>query len=50
MICGSMNWKERIEIAILCLNEFPQNSSEFAQNYKTYARLLKVWNNRYKNK
>lgn len=43
-----MNWKERIELIIHCMNKFPQTTSQFAENYSVYIRLLCIWNIRYR--
>lgn len=42
-----MTWRERIELAIVCMNHFSMTKAQFAEHYKTYARLLEIWHNRY---
>ena len=42
-----MSPKQRIELAIHCLTTFPVTFAEKNENYKTYARLLKIWTARY---
>ena len=42
-----MSIRDRIETALSCLMHFPHNTWQFAENYKTYVRLLNIWHERY---